>query len=284
MRLSTDADRDPGRAHATITAALAAGITVFDTAHAYGLGPGEMGHNERLVGARDPGAGAEQRARIVTKGGMTRQGGAWVPDGRAKAVRADCEASLATLDGLAIDTYLLHAPDPRTPWSTSVRALARLHADGLVARVGLSNVNRHQLDEALTIAPISAVQVALSVVHDAALRGGLVQRCAEVGIAFIAHSPLGGPRRASATIRREALGQVAARHGAEPAEVALAWLLSLSDTVVAIPGARRPETARSAAHAATLTLTDVDRAAAAPSAAIGTASARPTAPAPLTSC
>ncbi len=110
---------------------------------------------------------------------MTRQGGAWVPDGRAKAIRADCEASLAALDGLAIDTYLLHAPDPRTPWTTSVRALARLHAEGLVARIGISNVNRRQLDEALELAPISAVQVALSVVDDGPLRGGLVERCAE---------------------------------------------------------------------------------------------------------
>ena len=55
---------------------------------------------------------------------MTRAGGAWVPDGRAKAILGDCEASLAALDGLAIDLYLIHAPDPRTPWRTSVRALA----------------------------------------------------------------------------------------------------------------------------------------------------------------
>ena len=67
---------------------------------------------------------------------MTRAGGGWIPDGRAKAIRADCEASLAALDGLAIDLYLIHAPDPRTPWRTSVRALARLVDDGLVRRVG----------------------------------------------------------------------------------------------------------------------------------------------------
>ena len=132
MRLSTDEDRNEDLALATIAAAVEAGITVFDTAHAYGHGPDELGHNERLVarGVRD--AGAEARARIVTKGGMTRAGGAWVPDGRAKAIRADCEASLVALDGLAIDLYLVHAPDPRTPWRTSARALARLVEDGLV--------------------------------------------------------------------------------------------------------------------------------------------------------
>jgi aryl-alcohol dehydrogenase-like predicted oxidoreductase len=259
MRLSTDADRDLERARATIAAAVDAGITVFDTAHAYGHDANELGHNERLLTAALRNCGAERTARIVTKGGMTRQGGAWVPDGRAKAIRVDCEASLAALDGLAIDTYLLHAPDPRTPWATSLRALARLHAEGLVRRVGISNVNRPQLDEALAVAPISVVQVALSVFDDGPLRGGLVERCAELGIALIAHSPLGGPRRAPTLARRAALGAVAARRSAEPAEVALAWLRSLSPTVVAIPGARRPETARSAARAAALVLSEADR-------------------------
>ncbi len=96
---------------------------------------------------------------------MARPGEAWVPDGRAKAIRADCEASLEALDGLAIDLYLLHAPDPRTPWRTSMRALARLADDGLVRRVGVANVSRGQLDEALELAPIAAVQVALSVLR-----------------------------------------------------------------------------------------------------------------------
>jgi diketogulonate reductase-like aldo/keto reductase len=191
---------------------------------------------------------------------MKRTGGAWIPDGRAKAIRADCEASLAALDGLPIDVYLAHVPDPRTPWRTSVRALARLVDEGLVRRVGLSNVNRRLLDEALELAPISAVQVALSVYDESALRGGVVERCAESGIAVIAHSPLGGPRRAGRLARRQELVQVAEAHGATPAEVALAWLLGLSPVVVAIPGARRPETARSAARAATLTLDPRDHA------------------------
>jgi hypothetical protein len=131
-------------------------------------------------------------------------------------------------------------------------------AEGLVARVGVSNVNRRQLDEALELAPIGAVQVALSVHDDRALRGGLVGRCAELGITLIAHSPLGGVRRAGSPTRVQTLAEVATRHGAAPAQVALAWLLSLSPAVIAIPGARRPETARSAARAAALTLTDCD--------------------------
>jgi aryl-alcohol dehydrogenase-like predicted oxidoreductase/predicted kinase len=234
----------------TIAAAAEAGITVFDTARAYG-------DNEALVARALRG----RRARIVTKGGMTRPGGAWVPDGRAKAIRADCEASLVALDGLPIDLYLVHAPDPRTPWRTTVRALARLLDEGLVQHVGVSNVNRSQLDEALELAPIAAVEVALSPFDDSALRGGVVERCAELGIAVIAHSPLGGPKRAARLARDATLARIAKARGAIPAEIALAWLLQLSPVVVPIPGARRPETARSAARAAALVLETGDRAA-----------------------
>jgi aryl-alcohol dehydrogenase-like predicted oxidoreductase/predicted kinase len=241
-------------AEETITAAAAAGVTVFDTARAYG-------DNERLLAAALRRAEAERSARIVTKGGMRRVDGAWVPDGRTKAIRSDCEASLAALDGIAIDLYLVHAPDPRTPWATSVRALARLADEGVVKHVGVANVNRRQLDEALALAPIAAVQVALSLVHDRAVRGGVVERCAEEGIAVVAHSPLGGPRRAAALARHRALADVAAGLGATPQEVALAWLLQLAPNVVAIPGARRPETARSSVRAARLELGEDDHAA-----------------------
>jgi aryl-alcohol dehydrogenase-like predicted oxidoreductase len=243
----------------TILAAADAGITVFDTAHAYGR---DRGDNERFVARALRGAGWDQRARIVTKGGMTRLGDAWVPDGRAKAIAADCEASLAALDGLPIDLYLIHAPDPRRPWRTSARALARIVELGLVPRVGLANVTRTQLDEALELAPISAVQVGLSPLDDQALRGGVVARCAELGLALIVHSPLGGPRRVATLARRRELAEIAAGHkNTTAAEVALAWLLSLSPHVVAIPGARRPDSARSAARAASLELGDDERAA-----------------------
>ena len=252
MRLMSGEDPDEERALETIRAAVEAGITVFDTARAYG-------DNERLL-ARGL-AGTNRRARIVTKGGMTRPEGRWVPDGRAKAIRADCEASLAALDGLPIDLYLIHAPDPRTPWRTSVRALAKLADEGLVERIGLSNVNRHQLDEALELAPIAAVQVGLSLLDDSALRGGVVERCEEAEVTVMAHSPLGGPSRVRSLARRPQLAEIAEAHGATPAQVALAWVLHLSPTLIAIPGARRPAAARSAARAATLELDDSELAA-----------------------
>jgi aryl-alcohol dehydrogenase-like predicted oxidoreductase len=262
MRLSTDPDaaNDEERATATIRAAADAGITVFDTARAYAPDASRLGHNERMLArAIGGGRGARAPVRVVTKGGMTRAGGAWVPDGRAKSIAADCEASLEALGGLSIDVYLLHAPDPRTPFETSVRALARLAAAGLVARVGLSNVNRRQLEQACDLAPIAAVQVSLSVLDDRALRGGVVELCAERGIVVMAHSPLGGPRRARGLARRTELSEVADRNGATAAEVALAWLLELPADVVAIAGARRPETATSAARAGSLAFDDDDR-------------------------
>ena len=241
MRLPTS-DGDDDVASETIAAAARAGITVFDTAHAYGDGAA-YGQNEQLLSRALRACGADRRARIVTKGGMTRVANAWIPDGRAKVIRADCESSLAALDGLPIDLYLIHAPDPRTSWPTSVRALARLLDEGLVAHVGLSNVNRRQLQEALDIVDVTAIEVALSVVDDRAVRGGLIDFCAERGIAVIAHSPLGGPRRARAVARRPELVEIAHACDASPEQVALAWLLNLSPVVVPIPGARRPETA-----------------------------------------
>jgi diketogulonate reductase-like aldo/keto reductase/predicted kinase len=190
---------------------------------------------------------------------MARADGRWIPDGRTKTIRGDCEASLAALDGVPIDVYLVHAPDPRTPWRTTVRALAKLVEEGLVRRIGVSNVNRRQLDEALELAPIAAVEVGLSVFDDSALRGGIVDRCVERGLALIAHSPLGGPRRTRALARDESLAGIAAAHDVTPGQVALAWLIGLAPVVVPIPGARRPEPARAAAEASTLQLSVEER-------------------------
>ena len=123
-------------------------------------------------------------------------------------------------------------------------------------RVGVANVNRAQLDEALKLAPVAAVQVALSPLDDRAIRGGVLERCDALGLTLLAHSPLGGPRRAQALLRRGELAVIAGAHGATPAEVALAWLLSLSPSVVPIPGASRPESARHRRRAAALKLDD----------------------------
>ena len=260
MRLPTDAAGGDGVAYDTIAAAARAGITIFDTAHAYGAGDAASGENERMVARALRRCDAAGRAKIITKGGMTRVGDGWVPDGRASAILAGCEASLAALDGLAIDLFLIHAPDPRTPWATSVRALGRLLDRGLgrsrraVECQSTATRGGHELVE------VTAVEVALSVFDDSAVRGGLLDFCEDRGITVIAHSPLGGPRRARSIARRAELRDIANARGATPEEVALAWVLDLSPAVIAIPGARRPETARSAARAASLALDPMEQA------------------------
>lgn len=248
-------------AAATVAAALAAGITVFDTARAYEGPHREPGGNERALASALKHCNAARVVRIVTKGGMRRDGVAWVPDGRARAIAADCEASLAALDGIAIDLYLTHAPDPRTPWRTSVRGLAKLLDRGLVRHVGLSNVNRMQLEQALDVMPVAAVEVSLSPFDDTRLRDGTVAFCEERGITVIAHRPLGGQHKARTLARHAVLRGIAERHAVAAAEVALRWLLDLGGHIVAIPGATRPNTVRSTVHATGLRLDDTERAA-----------------------
>src|SRR5688572_5499841 len=118
MRLSTDPDRDEARGLETILAALEAGVTLLDTAPSYCHGEGDEHHNERLIARATSG----RDVRISTKGGLVREGTAWVPDGRARSLIASCEASLVALGRSSIDLYYLHAPDPRVSFMTSVRA------------------------------------------------------------------------------------------------------------------------------------------------------------------
>src|SRR5690606_29815203 len=126
------------------------------------------GHNERLL-AR---ALAGRRAYVVTKGGLVRPDGAWVPNGRARHLDAAARASRDRLGVEAIDLYLLHAVDPQVPIATSVRALAKLREQGVARAVGLSNIGRLQLEQALALARIDAVQGELSLWHLDAVRGG----------------------------------------------------------------------------------------------------------------
>ena len=211
-----------------LQAALSAGLTLFDTARAY---PG----NEELL------ASLPSHARVITKCGM---GPGFRPDGKAKSLFRDCEASLRALQR-PIELLLLHAPDPRVPLKTSVRALASLLEQKLVQRIGVCNVDRRQLREALDEAPLSAVQVALGAGSDLSLRSGVVQLALERGLWVLAHSPFGGPSNA-----RRLLARVPAVPGATPAQAVLGWLLALHPRVIALPGATRPETVRECAQAA----------------------------------
>jgi aryl-alcohol dehydrogenase-like predicted oxidoreductase len=250
MRLSTDPDRDEARAVATVRAALDAGIDLLDTARAYGLDDADAGHNERLIARAAHG----RPVRIVTKCGMRRPGGGWRPDGRARAIAGDARESADALGEIPIELLLLHAVDPATSLATSVRALAKAAGDGLARRIGLSNVTRTQLEEALRIAPVSAIEVPLGAFDDASARGGAVRFASDHGMDVLAYGPLGGPKRAAKLARDPVLAELGAALGATAQEVMLAYLLHLDPRVVPLVGARRPETARSAARSAELHL------------------------------
>lgn len=208
---------------------MRAGITLFDTARAYP-------DNERLL--------AGVAGRIVTKCGMSRPEGKWVPDGRTSAILDDARESRAVLG--RIDLLLLHAPDPRTPLETSVRALARARDAGLADAIGLCNVTRTQLIAAERVTRIDAVQIALGAFDDKAIRGGLVRYCLDRGIEVQAHSPLGGPKRAPRIAREVGVENI------------LALLLSLG--VVPIVGTNRPDRFATWASADTIEVDDLVRA------------------------
>src|SRR5687767_1364185 len=209
MRLSTEPDRDEARAVATLHAALDAGVTLLDTADVYALDSRDIGHNERLIArALSEWRGDRARVRVATKGGLTRPGGRWVGDGRARHLAAACQASRRALGIDRIHLYQLHAPDPATPLTTSVRALLALQRDGLVEKIGLCNVTLGQLEDALRVAEISAVQVEISPWHEDSLRNGVADRCAAEGILLLGHRPLGGAAGARRLARDPALAAV----------------------------------------------------------------------------
>lgn len=254
MRLSTNADRDDDRGVGVLRAALDAGIVLFDTADAYCLDDRDRGHNERLIGrALAEWNGDRSKITVATKGGMRRPNGAWVADGRGKHLREACEASRRALGVDTIDLYQLHAVDPKTPFATSVRALARLREGGLVRAVGLCNVTVSQIREAQAIVAIESVQVSLSPFDDENLRNGVAEYCRDSGIRLLAHRPLGGDRRKSLA-RDAAVRAVAERHAATPEEVVLAWLASFGDGVVPLPGATTVHSVASISRAARLEL------------------------------
>ncbi|HWI19860.1 MAG TPA: aldo/keto reductase, partial [Vicinamibacterales bacterium] len=260
MRLSTDADRDDDRSIAVLHAALDAGVTLLDTADAYCLDDRDIGHNERLIArALASWQGDRSRITVATKGGMTRPDGRWEPDGRARHLRHACEQSCRALGVSQIPLYQLHAPDPRTPLSTSVKALAALKRDGVIAAIGLCNVAVGQIDEARRITEIDSIQVELSAWNDSALLGGVVAYCIAHRLQLLAYRPLGGRRSLPRAKNHQVLGRIAAAHGVSPFDVALAWLVSLSDTIVPLPGVTRIDTAVAAARAQRLVLTEDDR-------------------------
>lgn len=244
---------------ATIHGALDAGITLIDTADIYAPAWDQMGHNEQIVaeGLRTY-SGSTEGVVVATKGGITRsEGEQWGRDGSAAYLRSAVEKSLAALGVDAIDLYYWHRPDRTLRYAESIEALAALKADGLIHEIGISNANVEEIDVAIEVlgeGGLAAVQNQFSPRYHHTSREEL-EHCSEHGVAFVPWSPLGGIGRGDAVARRfPAIARAAEAHGASPQQIVLAWELALSDRVIPIPGASRPESITDSARAMTLEL------------------------------
>jgi len=257
MPMSIEGRPDEARSIATVHAALDQGVTLFDTADAYHLHAGEVGHNESLMAkAIATWGGDTSNVLVATKGGHLRPGdGSWHVDGRPEYLKAAAEASLQRLGGEAIGLYQFHRPDPEVPYADSVGAIRDLLDAGTIRLAGISNANPAQIRLAQEIlgGRLASVQNQLS----PAFRSSEpeLELCDELGIAFLPWSPLGGSASAAALGDRFApFQQVADARGVSPQVVCLAWHLAKSPHVIPIPGASRPESIRDSAQAADVTL------------------------------
>jgi aryl-alcohol dehydrogenase-like predicted oxidoreductase len=261
--------------------ALDIGVTLIDTADAYG-----NGDNERLVGRA---VAQRDDAFVATKVGIVfedRYTGTALPtgwgfsltiNGRPDYLRGAIDRCLGRLGRERIDLLYLHYPDPAVPIAESVGAMAEAVDAGKVAHIGLSNVTPDQVRAAHTEHPIVAVQYEYSLWRRE-VEGELLPGLRELGIALVPWSPLGGglltgtitalpegdfrqhnPRYAGDALRvnRERfapLMDLAAELHVTPAQLALAWLLHQGPDVVPIPGSRRPERVDENAAAAAVSL------------------------------
>ena len=258
MPMSIEGRPDEARSIATIHAALDAGVTLIDTADAYHLHAGEVGHNEELIAkALRTYGGDTSDVLVATKGGHLRPGdGSWTQDGRPEHLLEAAKASAKRLGVEAIGLYQFHRPDPTVPYADSIGAIVQLLDEGVIQLAGISNANVEQIDQANEL--LGGRLVSVQNQFSPAFRSsqGELEHCAQLGIAFLPWSPLGGIARAGEVgSRHGAFQQVADAHGVSPQQVTLAWELALAPVVIPIPGASRPTSIQDSVKAAELQLT-----------------------------
>ncbi|HMM94346.1 aldo/keto reductase [Phycicoccus sp.] len=258
MPMSIEGRPEQERSVRTIHAALDAGVTLVDTADAYHRDAGEVGHNEELIAAALRSWGGDASSVLVaTKGGHLRPGdGSWTLNGRPEYLKEAAKASAKRLGVDAIGLYQFHRPDPDVPYAESVGALRDLLDEGVIRMAGISNASVAQIEEANEV--LGGRLVSVQNQFSPAFRSSLdeLRHCAELGIAFLPWSPLGGIRKASGLgDEHSVFAEVARAHDVSPHRVALAWELALADVVLPIPGASRPESITDSVQAADLELT-----------------------------
>jgi aryl-alcohol dehydrogenase-like predicted oxidoreductase len=218
--------------------AIAAGVEMIDTAHSY-----TGGESEQTIGAAlspDPG-----RCVIATKGG----GGGGSGRGRPEVLQAEIEDSLRRLQTDSIGLYYLHRVDPETPIEESLAAIKQYRDQGRIRHVGISEVSIDQIERARRVVPIAAVQNHYNLSerkHEA-----VVDHCEKESIVFVPFFPLRGDGGRS-------LAEIAARHGATPEQITLAWLLRRSPAMLPIPGTLSLEHLKENLAALQIELTDAE--------------------------
>jgi pyridoxine 4-dehydrogenase len=217
--------------------AVAAGVGLIDTAQGY-----TGGESEETIGAAlspDP-----DRCVVATKGG-----GGGPGRGRPEVLQAQIDESLRRLRTDSIALYYLHRVDPETPLEDSLAAIKQYRDRGSIRHVGISEVSIDQIERARRVVPIAAVQNHYNLSerkHEA-----VVDHCARENIVFVPFFPLRGDGG-------RALPEIAARHGATSAQIALAWLLRRSPTMLPIPGTLSLEHLKENIAALQIELSDAD--------------------------
>ena len=218
------------------------GVDFIDTADSYGPHVSE----ELIREALHPYDGMT----VATKAGLTRQGpDQWLPVGRPESLRQCCLMSLRRLGVETIDLFQLHRIDAKVPREEQFGVLAELQSEGLVRHLGLSEVGVADIEEAGRHFRVATVQNRYNVADRA--DDAVVEHCERAGIGFIPWYPLAAGRLAQPG---GAVAEVAARHGATPGQVALAWLLARSEVVLPIPGTGSPDHLEENVAAAQLSL------------------------------
>jgi pyridoxine 4-dehydrogenase len=198
---------------AFVKEAVAAGVNLIDTAHTY-----TGGASEETIGAALP---IPEGCVVATKGG-------YAPGhGRREVLRSQIEASLRRLRTDSIALYYLHRVDPQTPLEVSLGAIKEYRDSGKIRHVGLSQVGIDQIERAREVVPIAAVQNHYNLSERK--YEDVVDYCARESIVFVPYFPLHGHSD-------RALAEIAERRDATPAQIALAWLLRRSPTMLPIPG------------------------------------------------
>jgi aryl-alcohol dehydrogenase-like predicted oxidoreductase len=219
---------DRGRAIRVLRDAVDAGVQIIDTADSYGPETSEQLIAEALHPYPDD-------LLIATKAGFDRPGPwAWTPNGRPEHLRQAVEGSLSRLRCDRLGLVQLHTVDPAVPLAESLGALVELQRDGKIEQLGVSNVDVDELTEARSIADIVSVQNKFGLTD----RSGeaVLEVCEQLSLPFLPWYPLGGDGKLPRAVK-----QVAKRHRATPAQVAIAWLLARSPQLVPIPGTGDPK-------------------------------------------